>query len=84
MAVMIPHRLEGNVAGNDFEVEPRAELVRLKSLSPHQPAGWNDPYRSRKRIGAPLDKRFVVEVYHFGSLRSPLVPVKDKTSVRLI
>lgn len=26
--------LRKEVAGNDFEIEPRSELVRLKSLSP--------------------------------------------------
>ena len=53
---MIPHRLERNVAGNDFEIEPRSELVRLKSLSPHQPPEWNDPYETVEKVS--LAKRF--------------------------
>jgi hypothetical protein len=43
-------------SGNDFDIEPGQSLP-LKSLSPRQSPGWNDPYRivefsaiSQKRV----------------------------------
>ena len=48
-------------AGKDFNPDRDLSLP-LKSLSPHRPPGWNDPYRSRKRVGGPLDGRLVVVI----------------------
>ena len=35
----------------------------LKSVSPDQPPGWNDPSRSGKRAGGPSDKRLVTLIF---------------------
>ena len=51
---------------DNFEID-RDLSLRLKSLSPHQPPGWNDPYRNQNPAGTSLDERFVVEVYHAGT-----------------
>ena len=40
--------VDGMGAGNDFNLDRDLSLP-LKSLSPHQPPGWNDPYRSHKQ-----------------------------------
>lgn len=40
------YRLDRKGAGNDFDLD-RELSPPLKSSSPHQPPGWNDPY-SRK------------------------------------